>query len=294
MSTADPTPECIADYRRALFSRMSLRSWIDLIPASPPAVKMLLALLVLDLVFIGVFVFYGVQQVISDNPAKFPQMWSLAADYSIPEFFGYAKLALSAVFLFAAFRMTNHLIWWSWSIIFALLMADDMLQLHEYGGEWIAGFMPFKSIVGIEAHHIGELTLYALLAAIALVVLIKGVLRTPAVTVAKSGFFLIVVMGLVVCGVGIDLISSASYFQDTDAGTAVSKTLYGVLIIAEDGGESIFMTLGCAGAFAVWLKFRDQYAQDASRQLVSTRQTSQHAYNLHNDGHRNNQNTDWE
>ncbi len=246
------------DQCHSWLSRQSWHAWVDLIPSAPPAFKMLLGLLVIDLVFIGVFVFYGVQQVISDNTEKFPQMWSLASDYSIPEFFGYAKLLLAAVFLYRTFRKTTHLIWWSWSIIFGLLLADDVLQLHEYGGDWIAGFLAIKSVGGIELHHFGELAIYALLAAIALTVLIKGLLRTPVLTAAKSGFFLIVITGLVVCGVGIDLISSASYFQDTEAGTALSKTLYGLLIIAEDGGESIFMTLGCAGAFAVWLGSRTQ------------------------------------
>lgn len=256
MSLAIPTSRLFVEQRRALFSRQSLRSWIELIPSSPLALKMLIGLLIIDFMFIGVFAFYGLQQVISDNPAKFPQMWSLAADYSIPEFFGYAKLALVSLFLFAVFQKTRQLIWWSWAIVFALLLADDMLQLHEYGGEWVSGFMPFHSIGGIEAHHIGELTIYATLGVLALAVLAKGLLHTPLATSTRSGFFLVVVLGLVVCGVGIDLISSANYFQDTDAGTAVSKALYGVLIIAEDGGESLFMTLGCAGAYALWLRTR--------------------------------------
>lgn len=217
---------------------------------------MLIGLLVIDLLFIGIFVFHGIQQVISENPAQFPHMWSLAADYSIPEFFGYAKLALSAWFLFVVYQKTSQRIWWSWSIVFALLLADDMLQLHEYGGEWVADFIPFASIGGIETHHIGELILYAVLAMAALVILFIGLLDTPANTAARSGFFLVVVLGLVACGVGVDLLTSTSYFHDTDGGDAVAKTLYGALLIAEDGGESIFMTLGCAGAYATWLKFR--------------------------------------
>jgi len=253
MSYSAPSSEYLLDYRRTLFSRRSLQTWIGLIPSSPLALRMLIGLLVIDLLFIGVFVFYGLQQVISDNPAKFPQMWSLAADYSIPEFFGYAKLALVAAFLFVTFRRTGQLIWWSWAAIFVLLLADDMLQLHEYGGEWVATFLPFHSIAGIEAHHIGELSIYAMLGTAGLALLIFGVQRTAAKIVAGSGFFLLVILGLVACGVGVDLVSSASYFQDTDAGTAISKALYGILIIAEDGGGSIFMTLGCAGAYAVWL-----------------------------------------
>lgn len=263
MSYSAPSSEFLSDYRRTLFSRRSLQTWIGLIPSSSLAVRLLIALLVIDLLFIGVFVFYGLQQVISENPAKFPQMWSLAADYSIPEFFGYAKLALVAAFLFVTFKRTGQLIWWSWAAIFALLWADDMLQLHEHGGEWVAAFLPFHSIGGIEAHHIGELSIYALLGTTGLALLIFGVQRTAANIVAGSGFFLVVILGLVVCGVGIDLVSSATYFQDTDAGTTVSKAIYGVLIIAEDGGESIFMTLGCAGAYAVWLdnRTRNQSAE---------------------------------
>ena len=69
----------------------------------------------------------------------------------------------------------------------------------------------------------------------------------------SSGFFLFVIFGLVITGIGIDLISSSSYLQDIDNGTALSKTFYGFLLIAEDGGESVFVSLGVAGALAVWL-----------------------------------------
>lgn len=252
MSLASSYPRLVIQQCQSWRSRQSWRAWAELIPSAPPAMKLLLGLLVIDLVFVGVFVFYGVHQVISDHPTKFPQIWSLASDHSIPEFFGYAKLTLAAVFLFIAFRKQKHLIWWSWSIIFGLLALDDMLQLHEQGGHWIASLVPVSSIGGIDLHHYGELAIYALLGAIALTVLLKGLLRTPAHIVAQSGFFLVVAAGLVVCGIGIDLISSASYFQDTDNSTTVSKIIYGALIILEDGGEALFMTLGCAGAYAIW------------------------------------------
>nr|WP_306264602.1 hypothetical protein [Pararhizobium sp. IMCC3301] len=214
---------------------------------------MLIGLLLIDSVFIGIFVYYGIQQVISDNPAKFPQFWSLAADYSLPEFFGYAKLAVIAALLFMAFKRTRQSILCSWSIIFVVLLADDSLRLHEYGGEWVAEHLGFSTIQNIKPEHLGELVMWLVLGVIALSVLIVGLLRTPVSSMGSSGFFLVVIFGLVITGIGIDLISSASYLQDIDNGTAVSKTLYGFLLIAEDGGEAVFVSLGLAGALAVWL-----------------------------------------
>lgn len=243
----------LIDHARALFSRQSLHSWARLITQCPPAWKTLLALLAIDAVFIAIFIYFGVQQVISDNPAKFPQFWSLSADYSLPEFFGYAKLAFIAALLFKAFQKTGQFILWSWSVIFVVLLADDSLRLHEYGGEWVAARLGFGTIQDIGPQYLGELVMWLVLGVIALSVLLSGLLRTPVSKMGSSGFFLLVIFGLVVTGIGIDLISSASYLKDIDNGTAVSKTLYGFLLIAEDGGEAVFVSLGCAGAISVWL-----------------------------------------
>lgn len=249
---------------------------------------MLIGLLVIDFLFIGIFVFYGIQQVISENPAKFPQMWSLSADYSIPEFFGYAKLALIALFLFVVYQKTSQRIWWSWSIVFALLLADDMLLLHEYGGEWVANFIPLASIGGIETHHIGELVVYAVLAMAALVILFIGLLDTPAKIEARSGFFLVVVFGLVACGVGVDLLTSTSYFHHTDGGDAVAKTLYGALLIAEDGGVHFHDTRLCR----CLCKLAEIQNVERLAKVLLASQALQHTHNFHDDWYGNNQNAD--
>ncbi len=252
MSSSSPSA-LLFDHVRALFTRDSLLSFVRLITQSPPAMKTLAGLLLIDSVFIGIFVYYGIQQVMNDNPAKFPQFWSLAADYSLPEFFGYAKLAVIAALLFMAFKQTGQSILLSWSVIFVVLLADDSLRLHEYGGEWVAEYLGFSTIQDIKPEHLGELVMWLVLGAIAFVVLLFGLLRTPVSRMGSSGFFLFVIFGLVITGIGIDLISSSSYLQDIDNGTALSKTFYGFLLIAEDGGESVFVSLGVAGALAVWL-----------------------------------------
>ncbi|MEP2971595.1 MAG: hypothetical protein ABJP04_05190 [Hyphomicrobiales bacterium] len=176
----------------------------------------------------------------------------MSADYSASEFFGYLNLLGAAWFLFATFKKMRHPLLMSWAIIFMILLADDALQIHEFGGEWVAEFFTFDQLAGIAVHHIGELLVWLALGMMSLMVLLYGVFESKGDELRYNGFFFFVVLGLVFCGVGIDLVSSFDYFQNTEEGGALANILYGFFLIAEDGGELVFMSVGCAGAYAVW------------------------------------------
>lgn len=228
------------------------RYGIELFKNCPAAFRLLIGLLVVDIVFVLIFVFYGVWFVFNDQPVKYPQIWSLSADYSASEFFGYLNLLGAAGLLFATFKKVRHPLLMSWAIIFMLLLADDALQIHEFGGEWIGDFLSFDQLAGVAVHHIGELLVWLVLGLMSLAVLLVGMFESHGDELRYNGFFFFVVLGLVFCGVGIDLISSFDYFQNTDEGGALANILYGFFLIAEDGGELVFMSFGCAGAYAVW------------------------------------------
>lgn len=228
------------------------RYGVELFKTCPQAFRLLIGLLLVDMAFIAIFVFYGVWFVFNDQPVKYPQIWSLSADYSASEFFGYLNLLGAAALLYATFKKVRHPLLMSWAVIFLLLLADDALQIHEFGGEWIGEAISVDQLAGIAVHHIGELVVWLCLGLLSLAVLLKGMFESTGSEQRYNGFFFFVVLGLVFCGVGIDLISSFEYFQNTNEGGALANILYGFFLIAEDGGELVFMSFGFAGAYAVW------------------------------------------
>lgn len=237
---------------RDIIHGFDLRYGIALFKNCPQAFRLLIGLLLVDIAFIAIFVFYGIWFVFNDQPVKYPQIWSLSAEISASEFFGYLNLLGTAGLLYATFKKVRHPLLMSWTVVFVLLLADDALRIHQYGGEWVAGLFPVDKLAGIAVHHIGELVVWLALGTISFIVLLKGMFESTGDERRYNGFFFYVMAGLVICGVGIDLVSSFDYFQNTDEGGALSNILYGFLLIAEDGGELVFMSLGFAGAYAVW------------------------------------------
>lgn len=242
---------------RDIIHGFDFRYGIGLFKNCPQAFRLLIGLILVDFVFIAIFVFYGIWFVFNDQPVKYPQIWSLSADYSASEFFGYFNLLGAAGLLYATFKRVRHPLLLSWAIIFMVLLADDVLLIHEFGGEWIGGLVPVDQFAGVAIHHVGELAAWLALGLLSLAVLLKGMFESSGDELRYNGFFFFVVAGLVFCGIGIDLISSFDYFQNTDEAGALSHILYGFFLIAEDGGELVFMSLGFAGAYAVW-KATDQ------------------------------------
>ncbi|MBL4645341.1 MAG: hypothetical protein COA52_18800 [Hyphomicrobiales bacterium] len=221
---------------------------------NPSVTKFFFILLVLDLLFIVIFLINGISIALLGSGEKFPPFWSLAADYSAPEFFGYAKLLITSVLLFSVFKRSRIPIFASWAFIFFVLLLDDSLQLHEFGGEWVSGLMPDQQAwYGIQLHHFGELFIWAVLGLICLIVLVTGIVKSKGQASHYTRLFLLAVFGLILCGVVIDLLSSFDFIMHPENQTMMTQILHGVLIVAEDGGELVFMSLAAAIAYFAWL-----------------------------------------
>ncbi len=221
---------------------------------NPKVVKFLAVLLALDSFFIAIFLINGISIALLDGDGKFPPFWSLAADYSAPELYGYLKLFAASALLFSVYKRSRTPVFASWAFMFLALLADDALLIHEYGGEWIAALVSDGPMWnGIQIHHIGELAVWAILGVLCLNVLIIGHLKSNGKEIDYSKLLLFSIFGLTFCGVGIDLISSFDFVMHADKNATLLQVFYGVLIIAEDGGELVFMSLACAIAYFAWL-----------------------------------------
>lgn len=236
----------------AMLNLLNVRYGIELFRTQPRAFKLLVCLWVVDFLFIAVFVGYGIWFVFNEQPVKYPQIWSLSADYSASEFFGYLNMAGTVTLLCMAFFKTREPMLLSWAGIFTILILDDVLQLHEFGGEWIASILPIKEFAGVGIHHFGELVVWMVLGLISFSGLMFGLIKSNGRVDQYNGFFLLAISGLVFCGLGIDLVASFEFLQNTQTSGFWSHIIYGFFLIAEDGGELVFMSLSFAGAYAIW------------------------------------------
>lgn len=202
------------------------------------------ALLLVDLIFILIFVVLGALHVASgyDQPAT---AWNLDADGSYSEIFNYFKWAFIIFCLASAFARTKLPVFLSLALIFSIILFDDMLQIHERGGGYFVSYFDIPDMFGLRAQDFGELAVWALLGSVALLSLAVGVITSPVSTWPYTCFFVLILGGLCFTGIVLDMAGAWSGF---DSSTLFLKVAIGVLTIAEDGGEMIFGSLGCGGA----------------------------------------------
>ncbi|RZU34458.1 hypothetical protein [Blastococcus saxobsidens] len=95
--------------------------------------------------------------------------WLLETDRGVAEFAGYAQQAALVVLLLALCRLTGHLVWVAYALVFLGALADDYLRLHESKGAWLAEqlsqdlWFPADGFLGLRANDLGEMIVWGLL-----------------------------------------------------------------------------------------------------------------------------------
>jgi hypothetical protein len=91
--------------------------------------------------------------------------WALDVDGSIPEIYGYAKVAMAGLLLMEMYRRSRTNLLLGWALALALGVIDDAFQLHERGGEWFAELLQQPSVSGLRPQDVGELLAWGVLGA---------------------------------------------------------------------------------------------------------------------------------
>ena len=141
------------------------------------------------------------------------------------------------------FRSKRQWIYVALAILFALVLADDMLEIHEEGGKYFARALELRPALGLRAVDFGELITWAILGALMVPLILVGLLRSKRTDV-ENGLVLLVPFGaLVFFGMFVDqvyhILRHAFFGADI---------LLGML---EDGGEMIAITMACVLAAAL-------------------------------------------
>lgn len=94
-------------------------------------------LIAVDLGLICIHIALGVATVIGAID-RIPPLWSISIDWAIPETFNYLKWLCIIVVLLLAYWRVSHRLLLVLGLLFAVILLDDSMQLHEWVGEWTA------------------------------------------------------------------------------------------------------------------------------------------------------------
>ena len=158
---------------------------------------------------------------------------ALDNDQGLAEIWQYAKFGFIVVVLAVLARRARSAVLGAWAFAFAVLGADDMLELHERAGRIIAE-------ADGAGQTLGEL-LYLMATGLLLVIVIFAAwLRSPVSTDRLAQALVALGIALVIVGLGGDI--AHSLVEDHDVANEVGRYL-------EDGGELLVLSVVVA---AVW------------------------------------------
>lgn len=167
--------------------------------------------------------------------------FSLEEDRGYAEVFQYLKLFWASALLALLLLRTRVLAFGAWSLLFAYLLLDDAMQLHERFGVWAAGRLDLGPALGLRGQDFGEWLASAVVLGTFVVLLGSAHLQRnrPGPTVSAPLFGLLLLLG--VFGVMVDALH-----------VAVRSLANTLLVVAEDGGEMLVVSVICWYVFTTW------------------------------------------
>jgi hypothetical protein len=205
-----------------------------------PAAVVIGLLACTDLLMIVLHLAHRSVQVTTRVPVLKSQAFNISGDHGIAESFGYVQLFWVVVLLLWVGLFGNRRSFLPWALLFAYLLADDLLALHESAGTALVhavGEQP-KHLVfgGLRMQDLGELVFAGSVGLVLLALLGWGYRRGTARTRTAYRRLLVVSLVLAVFGMLVDGLA-----------TGVGDSGLQLLHLLEDGGElfAVSAVLGC-------------------------------------------------
>jgi hypothetical protein len=199
--------------------------------AAPPPVRQIINPLVLVILVAADAAFVALHLSNRFLPSRNP-LFSLSTDGGYAELFQYLKEGWVAAVLFVVCWRIRQGLYAAWALLFAYLLSDDALTIHERAGQAIATRWGYAPAFGLRAQDFGELTVIAFAGSIC--VLVTGYLYMRGNETARSvARDLVLLVGLLAFfGVFFDMVHNAIDDQRVRG-----------MIVVEDSGEMIAMSL---------------------------------------------------
>lgn len=155
----------------------------------------------------------------------------LSLDRSLAEIINYGFAFLSSVLFFIAFLETRSLILLTASIFMGFVWFDDLMSYHEKVGSWLVRKFDLGSFLSLRPQDTGEVLAWAAAALPLLIIFLIAFVRRRAGDLGVVGHFLAGLIGLVFCGIVVDLVHVAAPLRFNV-----------VFELVEDGGEMLAIT----------------------------------------------------
>jgi hypothetical protein len=201
-------------------------------------VKLCCLFLATDIGFIFLHLIYSYSDFISND------IFSLEKDRGYSEIFQYVKEYWSALLLGLLAIQARSLLYLSWSVLFFYLLLDDSVQIHENLGVLISSKFSFPAIFNLRAVDLGELAVFALVSLFFLIAIGINYRLGDRLSREVSKSLIILLFALAVFGVVLDMLHVVFSTPFLDP----------LLILVEDGGELIIMSLIVCFVFSLSLK----------------------------------------
>ncbi|MGQ0553490.1 MAG: hypothetical protein ACT4PU_09760 [Planctomycetota bacterium] len=194
----------------------------------------------LRLLLLADALFIGLHLLLLATPLLSSPLYSLETDRGYAEWFQYLKELWIVALLLLLLQRTRELGYLAWALLFAYLLSDDALKLHERWGYALGERWQLGPVLGLRPDDLGEVAVCVLVGG-SLLLLIGWVHRRGSPAFRQASRSLLRLLVLLACfGVGLDLLG-----MTLERGS-VAKHVVGAL---EDGGEMIVMSLIAWQAF---------------------------------------------
>lgn len=205
------------------------------IPAFGPTVTLLVLLVVVDFIFIAAHALHVWSPWLAGGHFSLESYNGLASIYQ------YIKQVWLAGCLALAFLQTRAKVFVGWTLLFAFLLLDDALELHERFGAIIAAALNFPALFGLRPADLGEISVAAAIGCVALALVAITFRHGGKEARELSADLMCLLAALALFGVFFDSLHTITYFN------APSVTEFFALI--EDGGEMLVVSVITAYTF---------------------------------------------
>lgn len=216
--------------------------------------RILILLLIIDISFVFIHFYFGLW----DSAGYLNSRWSLYTDMGFAAIFQHLKEAW-IIFMFCRLAVRKSRFFFStWAMIFGYILVDDFVRIHEKYGYKVAIVFNYTPMMGLAAQDFGEIMVFAFFGLFFLVLIGVVYLRSNDNLRGICRRLSLILIMLALFGVAFDAIlasfeKSGVSYEGIWLGwpDMIGKFLILGLIIVEEAGEMIILSLACWYVFSL-------------------------------------------
>lgn len=179
------------------------------------------------------------------------RQFDLGKDQKFAEIFNYIQILALVVFLFRIFAMVRQPVYFTWALVFLIVLFDDSLKGHENLGAYFSGMVGQMTLFGVELQEargagglrtqdVGELIAFGLIGVCIVVIMAIGFFRSNREHKIIGLIFAVLLCLLAFFAVVVDFVHRLFPMNST------------LFTAVEDGGEMLTISLTVTVALTVY------------------------------------------